>query len=143
MVQTFGVFGTLNWFKNLLGFLQGYSSWFMRPPGHNSSSMFDLPLPAQRLVPFLRFRCGSHSLPSNIGRRRGVPRSQRLCSQCGCLFGDEFHRVFECPALADLRSQYQHLFASVDTMRRFLWQQDLVGVVHYVNSALSLLFQRL
>ena len=105
-------------------------------------SVIDCSLPVQRLVPFLRFRCGCHSLPSNTGRLRGVPRPQRLCSQCGSLFGDEFHLVFECPALANLRLQYQHLFASVATMRQFLWQQDLVGVVHYVNSALTLLCQR-
>ena len=43
------------------------------------------------------------------------------------------HLVFECTALASLRSQYASLFTSItDTMRSFLAEPDHMGVLHYV-----------
>ncbi len=54
------------------------------------------------------------------------------------LWGDEMHLVFECAALASLRSRYASLFTgSTDTMRSFFAQPDHVGVFHYVVDCLD------
>ncbi|DBB07240.1 TPA: hypothetical protein ACH3X1_011804 [Trebouxia sp. C0004] len=73
------------------------------------------------------FSFGCHSLPIAAGRFAGaahVPRAHRVCLACNSgAVGDEMHLVFECTALASLRSQYASLFTgSTDTMRSFSWQ---------------------
>ena len=65
---------------------------------------------------------------------------QRVClsGNAGAL-GDERHLIFECTALASLRSRYADLFtSSTDTMRSFFAQPDQMGVFHYVIDCLDL-----
>ena len=51
---------------------------------------------------------------------------------------DEKHLVFECAALASLRSRYASLFtSSIDTMRSSFAQRDHMGVFHYVVDCLD------
>jgi len=51
--------------------------------------------------------------------------------------GDEMHLVFECTALASLRSRYASLFTgSTDTMRSFFAQPDHI---HYVVDCLDIM----
>ena len=52
--------------------------------------------------------------------------------------GDERHLIFECTALASLRSRYAGLFtSSTDTMRSFFAQPDRMGVFHCVIDCLD------
>ena len=47
---------------------------------------------------------------------------------------------FECPTLQHLRDKYSRLFSgSGQTMQQFMWQSDIVGVVHYVRDSLLVL----
>jgi len=56
----------------------------------------------------------------------------------GCPRRPEMHLVFECTALAFLRSRYASLFTgSTDTMRSFFAQPDHIGVFHYVVDCLD------
>ena len=48
---------------------------------------------------------------------------------------DEKHLVSECPALQDLRDKRSHLFA--DAMALFIWQDDMVGVVRFIDECLE------
>ena len=45
-----------------------------------------------------KFRLGSHKLPIETGRRRRIPRDQRLYQVCEVL-GDEYHILFQCPII--------------------------------------------
>jgi hypothetical protein len=64
------------------------------------TSVLRLPLGLRGLRLFLRFRMGCHALPTDAGRRQGVPRSQRVCPRCSLGdVGDERHLVFTCPCL--------------------------------------------
>ena len=55
--------------------------------------------------------------------------------------GNEKHLVFECPALHDLRVKRPHLFegmhANVDAMVLFMWQDDMIGVVQFIDECLE------
>ena len=86
---------------------------------------------------FLRFRCGCHQLPSNLGRLLSFARPDRICPQCTGPFCDEYPVVFECPFMYPIRAQFDHLF--LNTMRQFMWQQDMVGVVNFVYCSMRAL----
>ena len=103
--------------------------------------MVRLPVGARVLRAFLRFRTGCHGLPVALGRRTGVPRSQRLCTHCSSHdIGDEYHLVFSCSAVQHIRDRYPGLFRpTVSTMVEFLWQDDLVSVVRFVVECLDVL----
>ena len=47
--------------------------------------------------------------------------------------------VFECPALQDLRDKRPHLFdgAQTDAMVLFMWQDDMIGVVRFIDDCLE------
>jgi hypothetical protein len=60
-----------------------YLRWFARPsllPPRVSA--LRLPIGVRRLRIFLRCRMGCHGLPVDVGRRTGVPRTQRVCPWC-------------------------------------------------------------
>ncbi len=121
-----------------------YVRWFRRPgwaPVSQYAHPMTLPLPAPTIRQFLRFRAGCCGLPIDVGRHHRVPRSQRLCPQCGAAaLGDERHLVFECPVLEPLRTSYAALFLQPDqTMLQFMWQQDMLSVACFVRDALRLL----
>ena len=83
----------------------------------------------------------SYDINVDSGRSSGVQRSQRLCLKCNTgLPCDEYHLVFECQALHQLRADYSHLFSGqADTMRQFLWQTDIKAVMLLVRKALACL----
>ena len=61
-----------------------------------------------------------------------------LCDQRAV--GDERHMVFECPALLSVRDKYAALFVDgASTMQQFMWQQDVIGVAHFVQDCFDLL----
>ena len=57
------------------------------------------------------------------GRWHGLSRDARVCQWCGNV-DDEFHAVFECPALSEVRAKYVDLFAG------FGGHDNLGGVSH-------------
>ena len=64
----------------------------------------------------------------------------RVCNICQHrTIGDEKHLVFECPALQDLRDKRPHLFdgAQTDAMVLFMWQDDMIGVVRFIDECLE------
>ena len=64
-------------------------------------------LPYPKYISFCKFRTCNHKLPVEIGRHRGLPRHERLCTLCNeRKLGDEFHFALECSALKNIRSRY-------------------------------------
>ena len=117
-----------------------YEQWFR--PYSLRRCYCHLPVSGRRMQRFLQFRLGCHCLPIATGRFAGaahVDRAQRVCLSCNAgALGDEKHLIFECTALASLRSRYAGLFTSnTDTMRSFFAQPDRMGVFHYVIDCLD------
>ena len=53
-----------------------------------------------------KFRTTNHSLPIEVARHTNLPRHTRLCDKCELgNVRDEFHFLFECPELQDLRTE--------------------------------------
>ena len=119
-----------------------YYTWFARPQHlRRPGPLLMQPLSAHCMRVLLRFRVGAHSLPVVQGRRTGAPRAQRLCLLCDQrAVGDERHMVFECPALQGVWDKYAALFVDgASTMQQFMWQQDVIGVAHFVQDCFDLL----
>jgi hypothetical protein len=119
-----------------------YARWFARPAGVPSARCpARLPLSAGTLRTFLRFRAGCHNLPNDVGRRTGVPRSQRFCGKCHAqVIADERHLIFECSVVQPIRNRYPSLFTGPgQTMQQFMWQADIAGVVHFIRDSILVL----
>ena len=116
-----------------------YANWFQRPAHARSVPVVDLRLSVRKLAMFLRFRCGCHQLPSNLGRRLSLARPDRICPKCAGQLCDEFHLVFESPFLALVRAQFEPLFHNRFTMKQFMWQPDMVGVANFVYCSMHAL----
>ena len=91
-----------------------------------------LPISGRRMQRFLQFRLGCHGVPIAAGRFAGpshVDRAHRACLSCNSgAVRDERHLVFECAALASVRSKYAGLLTgSSNTMRSLYAQPDHMG----------------
>ena len=62
-------------------------------PSLECSPFLNLQHPLSEKV--IKFRLGSHKLPIETGRWKGLERKDRLCNECKVL-GDEDHFVFDC-----------------------------------------------
>ena len=48
--------------------------------------------------------------------------------------------IFECPALQGVRNKYAALFGcGTHTMQQFMWQENLMGVAHFVMECFAML----
>ena len=101
------------------------------------------PLSAHCMRVLLRFRMGAHSLPVVQGRRTRAPPAQRLCQLCDQrAVEDDRHMVSECHAMQCVLDKYAALFvdgASTMHMQQFMWQQDVIGVAHFVKGCFDML----
>ena len=68
-----------------------------------------------------------------IGSFSGVPRSERRCPLCDSHYPDERHVLLECPSLGALRQEFSALFAEGQTLRMFIWQQDVALLARFIN----------
>jgi hypothetical protein len=72
----------------------------------------------------------SYSLPVDVGRRTGIPRT-RVPPWCRLQeVGDKRHLIFTGPALDHIRIQYRS--SPHDLMVQFLWLDDLVSVAQFM-----------
>ena len=60
---------------------------------------------------FALFRCTSHKLNIELGRRNGLERKDRICSFCflngnQLILEDEYHAFFICPTYVNIREIY-------------------------------------
>jgi hypothetical protein len=54
-----------------------------------------------------KFRTINHKLPIETGRYKNIPRNERHCTLCKeSLICDEFHIIFQCKTLVNLRKKY-------------------------------------
>ena len=66
-----------------------------------------LELPTCYRIPMCKFRTCNHKLSIEKGRYTNVPRAQRMCNMCDAAqLGDEFHFLFQCTKLTNIRAQY-------------------------------------
>lgn len=63
-------------------------------------------LPLDLCKKFLAFRTRNHKLPVEIGRWRGVPYNERICTYCYKDIGDEFHVLLICERFKSERTLY-------------------------------------
>lgn len=54
----------------------------------------------------IKFRNRNHKLPVETGNWNKIPLNLRICTICNLNIGDEFHYLFECPAIANERKRY-------------------------------------
>ena len=102
-----------------------YQRWFARPAGSQCPNYCDVPMGTAKLQRTFRLRMDSHMLPLELGRHLQLPRHRRVCKWCRTgTSGDERHLLLECPALADVRTQFPQLIArfwcrAIDTQMLF------------------------
>ena len=67
--------------------------------------------------------------------------ARRFCGKCHAqAIADERHLVFECSAVQPIRDRYPSLFTGPgQTMQQFMWQADIVGVVHFIRDSVLVL----
>jgi hypothetical protein len=104
--------------------------------------LFHLPLSAKACSILLRFMLGHSYLPLHVGRRLGVSRCERVCGLCSmAVIADEYHMIFDCPALAQLRVDRPALFRKFSTpaakfVQHFMRHADRFAVAGFVLAAL-------
>ena len=91
---------------------------------------------------FLQLRLVCPGLPFATSGFVGVThvdRAHRVCLSCNSgAVGGERHLIFECVALASLRSWYADLLrGSAETMRSIFAQPDYMWVFHYIADYLD------
>ena len=117
-----------------------YQQWFARPAGFHCLNYWDVPMGTAKLQRIFRYRMGSHMLPIEQGRHLQLPRHRRVCKLCrtGAL-GDERHLLLECPALADVRTEFSQLIARCSgIMARLVWFKDQQLVSRYIIACLDM-----
>jgi hypothetical protein len=106
--------------------LHTYFQCFKPPKGHTFFTDIPSHLRFPDLVRLVRFRTGCHDLHVERGRWNHTPRDARTCSLCGQGIQDEYHIIFACSALVDVRLRFPELFRH-HTMRAFFFTYNKVG----------------
>ena len=91
-----------------------YKHWIGFPSDHPSCHYSSQTISMADKQLLARFRCGCHQLRIQTGRysRPKEPRALRLCQACAMnVVEDVHHFLLECPAYAETRQQFHHIFA--------------------------------
>ena len=54
----------------------------------------------------MKLRTSNITFPIETGPWMGIPRDERLCNLCNLCIGNEFHYMFCCELLKDIRTKY-------------------------------------
>ena len=95
-------------------------------PSLQPSPFLNLPHPLSDTI--IKFRLGSHKLPIETGRWKGLERRERVCPDCQVL-GDEEHFIYTCPQIRrdDLRlpGEFADLWNHADVFKLFARLKDI------------------
>ena len=98
-------------------------------PKLEPSPYLNLPHPLSESI--IKFRLGSHKLPIETGRWKGLSRMERVCPQCQVL-GDEHHFIYSCSRIRrddlQLPTEVAELWKTPDVFKLFsrLLDDDLM-----------------
>ena len=112
------------------------------PPAHG---VYKGTFPTVDVRRIARFRLGSHNLSVETDRHgtRSVPWEQRMCTRCSvprlwellAPIDDEYHLLFECEAVDDLRNNLPESLKSVMDVRQFL-EGDFRSAYTYISQCM-------
>ena len=89
-------------------------------PSLEPSPFLNLPHPLSDTI--IKFRLGSHKLPIETGRWKGLDRCDRVCPECKVL-GDEEHFLYTCPQIRrddlQLPGSFSDLWKDADVFKLF------------------------
>ena len=95
-------------------------------PSLEPSPFLNLPHPLSDTI--IKFRLGSHKLPIETGRWKGLDRGDRVCPECRVL-GDEEHFLFVCPQIRrddlQLPVELSDLWKNADVFKLFERLMDI------------------
>ena len=95
-------------------------------PTLEPSPLLNLPHPLSDTI--IKFRLGSHKLPIETGRWRGLERGDRVCAECQVL-GDEEHFLYVCPQIQrndlQLPGELADLWKHADVFKLFARLKDI------------------
>ena len=97
-----------------------YQIYLQMNPKLEPSPFINLPHPLSDSI--IRFRLGSHKLPIETGRWKGLSRMDRVCSECKVL-GDERHFLYSCSRIRrddlQLPTELADLWKNPDVFKLF------------------------
>ena len=109
-----------------------------------------MPLPPQRLTPFMRFRLGTWTelgvhadILRNGSRSTRRARAIPIEHSCFCcrapVLQDEMHIVFECSRFANLRTKYPRLFTedvvAGKNLKALMQSKEIKSLVAFIAEA--------
>ena len=101
-------------------------------------------LPNDHRIILCKFRTTNHKLAVELGRYSNVLRCQRFCNICNVdTLGDEFHFIFECPALNDIRLTYLDLQNGDTQMLNDIMASDSVDYLRRLTKCISIGLKRI
>ena len=104
-------------------------------------------IPTKFCVTLSKFRMSNHKLKIEVGRWANTPRNERLCDICETQsLGDEFHFLFECSKLNNLRQLYLPNYAlsrpNTLKLKKLMSSRNttvLINLAKFISEGLKLL----
>ena len=104
-------------------------------------------LPTSSIIQFMKFRTCNHKLAIETGRYNNTPRRDRRCNLCNSdTLGDEYHFLFECRILQNVRKKFlkQQYQQSPNTLKFEQLMQstdynELVNLIKFIKQGMALI----
>ena len=93
--------------------------YYVKLVSDEKSCIYDSYLCDEARCSITRWTLSNHDLNIEKGRRRDIPREQRVCDTCEVL-EDEQHVVFHCPRYNEVRQRHQELMQRRHSIELFL-----------------------